>query len=145
MKINILGLWLTIICILILTFEFIFKTYFIAWTFNKSYFVIANRILGYFAFFGFFCFSLYTFKPKSALTILIGIISSLVFFLLAFFEINPIDTTTQPIDISILKILPNKTKLICRQYENIKTTHQIVDTVLVKDISIFRKIIREPK
>jgi uncharacterized membrane protein YeiB len=145
MKINKLGLWLTIICIFILTFEYIFKTYFIGWTFNKSYFVIANRILGNFAFFGFFCFLLYTVKPKSALTIIIGIISSLIFLLLAFFEINPIDTTTQPIDFSILKTLPNETKLISRQYENAKTTHRIVDTVLVKDISIFRKIIREPK
>lgn len=145
MKINKLGIWLTIICTSILIIEFIFKTYFIDWSFNKSYFVIANRILGNFAFFGFFCFLLYTFKPKSALTILIGIISSLIFLLLAFFEINPIDTITQPIDISILKTFPNETKLISRQYENAKTTHQIVDTVLVKDISIFRKIIREPK
>jgi uncharacterized membrane protein YeiB len=144
MKINKLGIWMTIICTSILIIQFIFKTYFNSWTFNKSYFVIANRILGNFAFFGFFCFLLYTFKPKSALTILIGIISLLIFMLLVLFKINPIDTTTQPVDFAIIKRFPNETKLISRQYENAKTTQKIIDTVLVKDIFIFRKILKEP-
>lgn len=145
MKINKLGLWLTIICVFILTFEFIFKTYFIGWTFNKSYFVQTNKILETFAFFGFFYFALYTFRPKSILTKIVGIVSAIIFMLLAFFEINPIDTTTHPLDIAILEKCPNETKLISRQYENAKTSRQINDTVLVRDVFIFRKIIKETK
>jgi len=65
----------------------------------------------------------------------------LIFFgVLSCSEIYPIDTTTEPVDIKTIQTYTDGKKLVARQYENAKTNAVIKDTVLVKDIFIFRQV-----
>jgi len=85
------------------------------------------------------------FKASKFLTIPLGILLFLIFLINSYAEIYPIDTTTQPRDISILKNYENGSKLIIRERINAKTNNIIQDTVLVKDDYIFRQIISNGK
>lgn len=136
------GLWLTIIFAGILLIEFLFAKFYTGWTFIKGSFVIANNIISYLSFFGLVFFTVFTFKPKSSATIALGLIALLLFSVLTYFEFNPIDTTTKPTDIKTISIQADGKKLIVRQYKNAKTNAKIVDTVLVKDVYIFRQIFK---
>jgi hypothetical protein len=122
--------------------EFLFSTFYPSWTFTKGSFVIANKIFSYLSFFGLIFFGVFTFKPKSVGTIALGLIFLFLFAILTFFEINPIDTTTEPVDIKTITTQTDGKKLIVRQYKKAKTNAEIIDTVLVEDNYIFRRIFK---
>jgi len=109
-------------------------------TFISGEFTITNRIIGYFTFSSFVISLLFLLKAKKWLTIFVGIILSIFFIVNTLAEIYPIDSTTEPIDITVLHIDLKGRKTIVREYINIKTNRTIQDTVLVKDIFIFRYI-----
>lgn len=136
------GLYLTLLFAVILLIEFLASTFYKGWTFNKGSFVIANKIILYLSFFGLIFFIAFTFRPKSVGTIALGIITLLLFSILAFFEINPIDTTTEPVDIKTIATQPDGKKVVLRQYKNSKTNAEIIDTVLVNDVFLFRRIFK---
>ena len=104
---------------------------------------IASRIFGYFAFSAFVFSFLLLVRLNSMVTYVIGVI--LLFFSLfnSFFELYPIDTTTEPIDLAVLRVDSDGKKLISRQYKNAKTNRLLQDTVLVKDYFIFRTFIEK--
>jgi len=76
------------------------------------------------------------------MTIAVGGIALFLFSMLTFLVINPIDSTTEPTDIKTLITQADGKKIIVRQFKNAKTNAEIIDTVTVKDISIFRKVFK---
>lgn len=110
-------------------------------TFVNGGLTIANKILGYFAFSGFILSILIFFKANKILTIPIGVLLFLNLFINSCAEIYPIDTTTQPQDISVLQTNEDGSKLVIRERIKAKTNGIIRDTTLVKDKFIFRQII----
>ena len=125
--------------ILLLT-EILFGQLFPNLTFINGTLTITYRIIGYISFSAFlFCLPL-LFKASSWLTVPWGILLFSFLFINSCIEIYPIDTTTQPIDIATLRIDKNGKKLIVRERINAKTNSPIRDTVLVKDVFIFRTI-----
>ena len=138
-------LWSTITCVIILLGQVTFGELFPKMTFVTGNFNIAYRILGYFAFTFFLLGLLLLFKVKSILTTLSGIFLFLFFFVNSCSELYPVDTTTEPVYIAVLKTYDNGNKLITRQYENVKTHRIIEDTVLVRDYFIFRLLIEAEK
>ena len=110
-------------------------------TFINGNLTIANKILNSLAFFGLILSILIALRASKKLTIPLGIVFFLLFFINSCSEIFPIDTTTQPIDVSVLKTNENGSKLIIRERRNAKTDQLIRDTVLVNDKYIFRQII----
>ena len=118
----------------------IFEYQFPQWTFITGALVIANRILTQLSLAG-LLFSLILFlKPSKNVKLVLGSLFVLFFGLLTLGELFPIDTTTEPVDISTIQIDSQGKKTIARQYINAKTNSKITDTVLVKDIFIFRKL-----
>ena len=126
---------------LILLTEILVGRFFPNLTFINGNLTIANRILGYFAFSGFILSIPIFFKATKILTIPLGVILFLIFFINSCAEIYPIDTTTQPNDISVLQTNEDGSKLVVRERINVKTDGIIRDTTLVKDNFIFRQII----
>lgn len=104
--------------------------------------VIINNVILYLSFFGLIFSALFTIKPKSSLIKALGFVFLIAFLLLTYLEFNPIDTTTKPIDLATIKIGTSGKKLTVRQYKNAKTNRNILDTVLVNDQYIFRRIYR---
>jgi hypothetical protein len=98
-----------------------------------------ERILGLTVFFGLIFCVILLFKIHPGLTTFIGLTLTFLLFILSWFTFHPIDTYTLPVDKSTLSIFPDGKKLIVRQYKNAKTNRQIQDTVLVKDVFIFRQ------
>ncbi|MFC4816725.1 MULTISPECIES: hypothetical protein [unclassified Flavobacterium] len=129
---------------LILLVEILVGEFFPNLTFVKGNLTIANRILGYFAFSGFILSIPIFFKATKIVTIPLGVILFLIFFINSCAAIYPIDTTTQPQDISVLQTNEDGSKLIVRERINAKTNRSIRDTTLVKDNFIFRQVI-EPR
>jgi hypothetical protein len=70
---------------------------------------------------------------------------SIIFLFNSYAEIFPIDTTTQPVDITTLQLDKNGNKLVIQEFKNVETNEIIQDTVLVKDYFIFRRIINRKK
>jgi hypothetical protein len=132
----------TIFGIILLT-EIAIGQFFPKLTFINGNLTIANRIFSYLTFSIFILSIAILFKANKMLTIPLGILLFLIFIIISYSEIYPIDTTTQPVDISILKTFDNGNKLIVREYKNAKTNQIIQDTVLVKDTFIFRQIIEK--
>ena len=132
---------ITIILGVILLTEILTGVFFPNLTFINGNITIANRIVGYFSFSGFILSILILCKANKILTILLGIILFFFFFINSCAEIYPIDTTTEPEDVSVLQTFENGNKMIAREYKNAKTNQIIKDTVLVKDKFIFRQII----
>ena len=119
----------------------------LAYAFPKVTFVtgglaIANSIASYFAFSFFAVGLLLLFKVNRFVTA--PVIVTLLFLCLlhAYFQIHPIDTTTEPVDKALLRTDEKGNKLVAREYKNAKTNGVIQDTVLVKDFFIFRQIIK---
>ena len=131
-------LFITFSFILLIQFSFIYG--FSDWTFTKGFYVIANKLLLYFSIFGFILCLAILLKAPTGLRVFLGVIFTLFFVGTAFFEIKPIDTTTQPVDVKLLSTLSGKKKLIVRQRINAKTNSEILDTVTVKDVGIFRRV-----
>jgi len=141
---RIFNLLVTTILGVIVIMELISRIFFPAITFINGNLKIANRIIEYFAFTGVIIFSLMFFRTgKYLMTPLVFILIS-IFIINSFFEIYPVDTTTQPVDILVLHTNKDGTKLVVRERLNAKTSEAIRDTVLVEDNMIWRKII-EPK
>jgi hypothetical protein len=130
---------------LILLTEILVGQFFPNLTFVNGDLTIANIILGYFAFSGFILSIPLFFKATKILTIPLGVTLFLIFFINSCAEIYPIDTTTQPHDISVLQTNEDGSKLVVRERINAKTNGIIRDTTLVKDNSIFRQIIETRK
>ncbi len=126
---------------LILLTEILIGQFFTNLTFVNGNLTIANRILGYFAFSGFILSIPIFFKATKTLTIPLGVLLFLILFINSCAEIYPIDTTTQPQDISVLQTNDDGGKLVVRERINAKTNGIIRDTVLVKDNFIFRQVL----
>ena len=109
-------------------------------TFISGELTITNRIIGYFSFSGFVISLLLLLKVNKWLTIPLGIILSIFFVVNTLAEIRPIDTTSEPTDMTVLNTDSIGRKTIVRKYINAKTNRTIQDTVLVKDVLIFRYI-----
>lgn len=131
---------LLILFSIILLIEFLFSQAFPVWDFKSTTLVTINRIATYLSFFGFIYFLLLTFKMTSWLKHIAGPLFIIAFGVFSCSEIYPIDTTTKPEDVAILQILDNGRKKVIREYQNSKTNRLIRDTVLVKDVFIFRHI-----
>lgn len=114
-------------------------------TFINKNLIITFRILRYFTVLWFTISLLYCLKPTKNFAIPIGFVLLPFFILFSWIELYPIDTTTKPIDVSILHINPDGTKLIVRERKNAKTNRVILDTVLVKDNFVFRQILETRK
>jgi hypothetical protein len=126
---------------IILLTEILIGQFFPHLSFVNGTLTITNKIIGYFSFSVFlFCVPL-LFKAKKWVTIPWGLLLFTFLFINSCGEIYPIDTTTEPMDIATLQSDKDGNKLIVREYTNAKTDVQIRDTVLVKDIFIFRQFI----
>ncbi len=120
--------------------EFIFFNCFQTWTFNQNFLILSNQLFSTFSNCSFiFCLFLIFIKNKFILYS-VGVLLVLFFLFNTILTINPIDTTTLPIDINTIEKLGTDKKRIIREYKNAKTNEKIIDTVIVKDIYIFRKI-----
>lgn len=135
----------TMILGIILLTEILVGQFFPNLTFVNGDLTIANRIIGYFAFSGFILSIPVCFKATKILIIPLGVLLFLIFFINSCAEVYPIDTTTQPHDISVLRTNEDGSKLVARERINAKTNGIIRDTVLVKDNFIFRQIIETRK
>jgi len=140
-KQNFTKILLTLLFGIILLAEITVGHFFPNLTFVNGNLTIANRVVAYLSFSSFILCIPILFKASKMLTIPLGLILFLIFFVNSCAEIYPIDTTTQPKDISILKTYENGNKLIVRERINAKTNNIIQDTVLVKDNFLFRQII----
>lgn len=110
------------------------------WTFNVSSLIILEKTVTIFSVYGLiFCCVLF-FKPSKTMTLGLSIILLLLFALTLNLSINPIDTTTQPVDIKIHRQIDNGRKLVIRKYKNAKTNASLQDTVLVYDVGVFRHV-----
>ena len=131
---------MTILSAIILLLEITFSSLFHHWTFKKGTLIICNKLIIYLSIFALIICSLLLFRASFWLTIFLGIIFLIFFGVLSFSEIYPIDTTTEIVDIKTIQTYTDGKKLVVRQYENAKTNAVIKDTVLVKDIFIFRQV-----
>jgi len=135
--------YLLMLCIsgfILLAKQLIWK-YYPNLTFIHGYLTISYSILGYFAFSVFIISIPLLFKANKGINIVLGILLFLIFFINSCAEIFPLETETEPVDISTLHTYKDGSKLITREYMNAKTNQVIQDTVLVKDKFIFRQII----
>lgn len=82
-------------------------------------------------------------KAKRWAKVMIGVFSLLFLSLLLQSIFLPFDTTTEPTDMKMLRSYSDRKKLIIREYQNAKTNAIIHDTVLVKDIFIFRQLLKK--
>lgn len=137
---NKLATALLIIFSVILLIQFSFIYGLPDWTFTKDSYVIANKLILYCSIFVLIICLLVLFKTSKFLILLLGIVFLIFLGIVAYFEFNPIDTTTQSIDKEMLWMSLDGKKLIVRQSINTKTNSVILDTVLVRDFGIFRKI-----
>jgi hypothetical protein len=125
---------------LVLLGGFFFEQFYPNWSLRTASLISSYRISSFFSFFGLiYCLTL-LFRPASWLKSSMIVVFSLLFGMLSCSEIFPFDTTTHPVDIQTLKTFDSGKKLVVRKYENAKTGWIIQDTVLVKDVFIFRRI-----
>jgi hypothetical protein len=128
----------TVLFALIVAAEVISAKVFYNWTFINPGLSIANRIFSYFSFFSLLFCGVLLIRVKRGATLPLGLVFLGLFALLTYGEIKPIDSQTNPIDIATLQTFPDGKKLVIRQYKNMKTNSLVLDTVLVKDVSVFR-------
>ncbi len=128
----------TILFCLILLLEIIYGQFFPSWNFNIGSLNILNRIVTYFSFFAIILSATFTFKTQW-LTIYVGIFLFIMFMVSTLITIYPIDTHSEPYDIATLGKYADGKKLIVREYKSSKTNRVIHDTLLVKDIGVFRR------
>ena len=57
-------------------------------------------------------------------------------------SVHPLDTTTEPYDIEVLKEGPDGEKIVVREYKNAKTNRIIKDTIQAYDVFLFRKLVK---
>ena len=136
-----LLLSITVISGIIVLFEIVISKFFSDLTLINGTLIVVSRIISYIAFSVLIFGIALLLKAKKIITILLGLLLLLILFFNAYSEIYPIDTTTKPHDILILKTLDNGNKIVVREYKNSKTNRRIQDTVWVNDIYIFRQII----
>jgi ABC-type transport system involved in multi-copper enzyme maturation permease subunit len=110
-------------------------------TFVNGNLDMASNVVIHFAFLGFILGLLLWFKANNMVIVPIAVLLFFIFFINSCAEVYPIETTTEPVDVIVLRRDKNGIKLIVREYKNAKTNRIIQDTVLVKDYFIFREII----
>ncbi|TMI61960.1 MAG: hypothetical protein E6H07_16980 [Bacteroidetes bacterium] len=139
-KYNKISLRFAILFGIILIIEFLFAQVFPDWTFKAGFLVITNNILSYLSFWGLvYCMILF-FRPAFEIKVVCGILFTVLLGIHSCSEIYPIDTTTQPNDLKTIQTYSDGKKLVVRQYKNAKTNADIQDTVLVKDVYLFRRL-----
>ncbi|HEU4472703.1 MAG TPA: hypothetical protein VFR58_16525 [Flavisolibacter sp.] len=126
----------------ILLGEFIFAEFYPSWNFISPVLININRVITIFAFFLLLFFFLLVFRAGLVANIIFGSILLFFFAVCACFTLNPIDTHTLPVDESTLFVYPDGKKVVVRSYQNAKTNGLIRDTVLVKEVYVFRQVIR---
>ena len=135
----------TIIWGIVLLTEILSGYFFSSITFINGGLIITNRIIGYLAFSSFILCLILLLNEKKNIVIISSILLSIIFLFNSYAEIFPIDTTTQPVDITTLQLDKNGNKLVIQEFKNVETNEIIQDTVLVKDYFIFRRIINRKK
>jgi hypothetical protein len=138
-KYNKASLYLAILFGFILIIEFLFALGFPDWTFKTGFLVIANNILSYLSFWGLVYCTILFFRPAFETQVVCGILFTVLFGIHSCSEIYPIDTITQPNDLKTIQTYNDGKKLVVRQYKNAKTNVEIQDTVLVRDVFLFRR------
>jgi hypothetical protein len=135
-----MNLRLIIIFAVVLFVEIFFAAFFPNLTFVDRTLTISNSMIVTTAGCGLLFCSILLLRPKRWISVVAGI------FFIAFLvstlqsKISPIDTLTEPIDVATLSTYPDGRKVIIREFTNAKTNGVIRDTVLVKDMFIFRRI-----
>ena len=111
------------------------------WAFTRGGLNITSKIIFEFSFLAMLlCIALLV-KVNKYIIISISVIFTFAFIIMAWGEIYPIDTTTEPVDTYTIATDSKGQRLIIREYENAKTGSIIYDTVKVHDYFIFRKFV----
>ncbi len=126
---------------LILIAEIAFAYFMGNWEFRIPMLNVLNRIAVLFC--ALLLVTLVVSKINRKAGLISGAVFMFVFSLFAIAESNPMDTTTQPKDIAILQKVDKRQKVVVREYKNMKTNNIIRDTLLVKDVFLFRKKIKQ--
>ncbi len=124
----------------ILILEFILNRAYPTWTFRTPSLVIGNKVITYFAFFGLIFCTMILVRAPRLLNIFFGIVMFLLFCVASCATIFPVDTTSQPKDKVLLSSYADGRKKIIREFRNARAGAPVYDTVLVKDILIFRRL-----
>jgi hypothetical protein len=136
---------LILFCAIIFFIELTLGYFFPFVSFINSTWTTANKVFTIFSFLGLiYCTVLWLTKNKWVI-ISLGLLFLIFLVLVAWTEEHPIDTTTNPVDIATLREYGDGKKLIARKYLNAKTNATIEDTVLVKDILVFRQFYADIK
>ena len=128
------------ICLVLLTMTVIKLLFFSDWTFNSPEAYNLFYIVHYCSMAGLVGSILA--KWKSDLFAVEILLVMLIWALIGYGELNPIDTTTFPRDRFTLKQINNNKKIVLVEYKNCKTNRVYQDTIQVIDSWIFRKIER---
>lgn len=138
---GIIGWSIVIICALIILLEILLSVFFPEWSVRNGSLYLANQIILAGAICGIIVAGIFLTNALQGIKWAIAVIAVLITLVSFYLTVYPIDTTTEPYDKSILKQFPDGSKLVAREYKNAKTNREIKDTVLVKDVFIFRKIL----
>lgn len=142
---NRFSFWLSIAFSVFLIIEFVTIYTLPNLTFQNGFLVTINKLLTYFSIFGLILCAMSLFKVGEFLRYSFGVIFLILLGAIAYLEFNPIDTTTQSVDVKILESYNDGSKLIVRQYKNAKTNGKTQDTIRVKDTWIFRSVYQTHK
>lgn len=115
------------------------------WNFINASITSSNIIITSFSFFGILYCLILLLRPSNSVAIFLALIFLLVTSFISLLLIYPLDSTSQPVDITILHTNSDGKKLIVREKINLKHNYPIRDTILVKDIFIFRQICKRTK
>ena len=145
MKSNSMNMSKTIsyVCAIIIFLEIICNSFFPNITFINGTLVTLNKIMGFFVFSLFIILLFKLFKANKIVTIIISLLLFIIFIFNSYAEINPIDTTTPAVEIKTLQRNEDGSKIIVQKSINMKIDEAILDTILVNDFLIFRRIINQ--
>jgi hypothetical protein len=129
------------ILMIILLAEIAFAYFMGNWEFKIPMLNVLNRIAVLFC--ALLLVTLVVAKISRKAGLIAGASFMFLFSLFAIAESNPMDTTTQPKDIAVLHKGENRHKIVVREYKNMKTNNVVRDTLLVKDVFLFRKKIKQ--
>lgn len=132
-------IFLILFCIVFISRQII-EISFPKWTFNRNDLNILYDIIGYVSFFGLlFCILLLLTNRRTVL-IPVAILFSLLVSCESYFAAFPFDSQTAPEDFQVIHIYKDGRKLISRKYQNAKTGTWNIDTAIVWDNNVFRRI-----
>jgi len=118
------------------------KTYFFSeWTFKNRLYYNLFWVIHYSSFVLCFFSFLIIFLKQTQSKIFCGVTAIIISYFIFHLQFNPIDTNKYPVDKKVLSKNRNE-KIIVREMNKGKSNEIVNDTVKVKDIFIFRKIIK---